>query len=239
MVDLIPSATHPTGNRASAGDFIQHPRSAFPPLELYESDVVWSFHPSPDSTSPSPPYIHQRRTHNRFSAAQSGLSAVLDDDGRRLVSSQSKIIPASTRSENVRVKFHQSAPVDIPVWPKKFRDNFNEITNTDDDLKRLDEVEEEEEEEEDWKMVPPHVIVARSHVTFSVFEGVGRTLKGRDLRRVRNAVFRKTGQVMSSGCTKQGRNLLLRFCPKMWGADRWTPHDFTFKPLIWLWIRYL
>ncbi|XP_020249476.1 early nodulin-20-like [Asparagus officinalis] len=29
--------------------------------------------------------------------------------------------------------------------------------------------------------------------TFSVLEGVGRTLKGRDLRRVRNAVWRKTG----------------------------------------------
>ncbi|CAA6656363.1 unnamed protein product [Spirodela intermedia] len=40
----------------------------------------------------------------------------------------------------------------------------------------------------------PHLIVARSHsTTFSVFEGVGRTLKGRDLRRVRNAVFQKTG----------------------------------------------
>ncbi|WKA07725.1 hypothetical protein VitviT2T_025509 [Vitis vinifera] len=42
-------------------------------------------------------------------------------------------------------------------------------------------------------MLPPHEIVARSHVmTFSVVEGVGRTLKGRDLRRVRNAVFQKT-----------------------------------------------
>lgn len=90
------------------------------------------------------------------------------------------------------MKFHQSAPVNIPVWPKKFHDNFNEINDGDGDLKRLDEMEEEKEGE-DEKMVPPHVIVARSHVTFSVFEGVGRTLKGRDLRRVRNAVFRKTG----------------------------------------------
>ncbi|XP_075492430.1 protein S40-2-like [Primulina tabacum] len=179
MVELIAGAT-----RSSSGDFLQQP-----PLELYESDVVWSFLSSPDSTSPSPPFMHDRRRHNRFSTPQSGLSAVLGNDHLRLFSSQSKIIPASPRSENVQVKFHQSAPVNIPVWPKQFHGNFNEINDGDGYLKRLDEVEEEEDE----KMVPPHVIVARSHVTFSVFEGVGRTLKGRDLRRVRNAVFRKTG----------------------------------------------
>ena len=51
-----------------------------------------------------------------------------------------------------------------------------------------------EHDDEEEEMVPPHVIVARSHVTnFSVFEGVGRTLKGRDLRRVRNDVLQKTG----------------------------------------------
>ncbi|KAL0304455.1 UNVERIFIED_CONTAM: hypothetical protein Sradi_6313600 [Sesamum radiatum] len=53
--------------------------------------------------------------------------------------------------------------------------------------------EDDGEVEGEEEMVPPHVIVARSHVTFSVFEGAGRTLKGRDLRRVRNAVFQKTG----------------------------------------------
>lgn len=61
-------------------------------------------------------------------------------------------------------------------------------------------LQEEEEEvgrhgdDEMEEMVPPHVIVARSHMTsFSVLEGAGRTLKGRDLRRVRNAVLQKTG----------------------------------------------
>ncbi|KAL0452386.1 UNVERIFIED_CONTAM: hypothetical protein Slati_1216700 [Sesamum latifolium] len=60
---------------------------------------------------------------------------------------------------------------------------------------RFDEVEDEDEEKEEEEMIPPHVIVARSHVTFSVFEGAGRTLKGRDLCRVRNAVFQKTGLI--------------------------------------------
>lgn len=50
----------------------------------------------------------------------------------------------------------------------------------------------------DEEMLPPHELVARgsevsARTTFSVLEGVGRTLKGRDLRQVRNAIWRKTG----------------------------------------------
>ncbi|CAI0407205.1 unnamed protein product [Linum tenue] len=48
-------------------------------------------------------------------------------------------------------------------------------------------------------MVPPHEYLAREYARgrksggASVFEGVGRTLKGRDLRRVRDAVWSQTG----------------------------------------------
>ena len=73
-----------------------------------------------------------------------------------------------------------------------------------------DSEEEEEEEEDDDEdndngygddydyKVPPHEIIARrlarSQISsFSVFEGVGRTLKGRDLSKVRNAILTKTG----------------------------------------------
>lgn len=50
----------------------------------------------------------------------------------------------------------------------------------------------------DNEILPPHELVARGSgvspkTTFSVLEGVGRTLKGRDLRQVRNAIWRKTG----------------------------------------------
>ncbi|KAM0917187.1 hypothetical protein ACQ4PT_009625 [Festuca glaucescens] len=57
----------------------------------------------------------------------------------------------------------------------------------------------EPDEDDDEEMLPPHEMVARSRArespmtTFSVLEGAGRTLKGRDLRQVRNAVWRKTG----------------------------------------------
>jgi hypothetical protein len=49
-------------------------------------------------------------------------------------------------------------------------------------------------------MLPPHEMVARASAggagpvaPFSMLEGAGRTLKGRDLRRVRDAVLRQTG----------------------------------------------
>ncbi|CAN4097183.1 unnamed protein product [Withania somnifera] len=46
--------------------------------------------------------------------------------------------------------------------------------------------------------MPPHEWLAkrlgrRQISSFSVCEGVGRTLKGRDLSRVRNAILTKTG----------------------------------------------
>ncbi|CAF2095668.1 hypothetical protein BRARA_E00992 [Brassica rapa] len=47
------------------------------------------------------------------------------------------------------------------------------------------------------EMVPPHVIVGRriqgGEMAFSVCTGSGRTLKGRDLSRVRNSVLKLTG----------------------------------------------
>ncbi|GFZ13137.1 senescence regulator [Actinidia rufa] len=42
--------------------------------------------------------------------------------------------------------------------------------------------------------IPPHEFLARTRMaSLSVHEGVGRTLKGRDLRSVRNAIWEKTG----------------------------------------------
>lgn len=61
---------------------------------------------------------------------------------------------------------------------------FDEIDDDDDDGERGD------------TMLPPHEMIASRQspmMTFSVLEGAGRTLKGRDLSQVRNAVLRKTG----------------------------------------------
>ncbi|KAF5960170.1 hypothetical protein HYC85_001379 [Camellia sinensis] len=173
---------------------LKQPDSDPNPFELHESDVVWSSSDSTDLHSHSPPTPSNSPPNllHQFHTEKSGLSAALSDDHHPLVRRKPALNPSlsaartilplrsevSTGSPAPR-KFRQSAPVNVPIWPKKVG-----VTN----LRRLDEVSEEEEE-----MVPPHVMVARSHVmTFSVFEGVGRTLKGRDLRRVRNAVFLKT-----------------------------------------------
>ncbi|KAL1192577.1 Protein S40-1 [Cardamine amara subsp. amara] len=59
------------------------------------------------------------------------------------------------------------------------------------------EEEEEYSDEGGRKMIPPHVIIGRriegGQMAFSVCTGNGRTLKGRDLSRVRNSVLRLTG----------------------------------------------
>ncbi|KAI3762366.1 hypothetical protein L1987_52795 [Smallanthus sonchifolius] len=167
-------------------------------FELHESDFFWcsssdvSEIPSPSNVSSSPPIPR----HNN-----SGLYAALSDDQHPLVRrkpamspSQSAATAARTippvslrRSSEHSPGYHQSAPVNVPVWPKNKTSSY---------LGQFDEVSDdvaEEEEEDEGEMVPPHEIVARSYVTFSVFEGAGRTLKGRDLCRVRNAVFQKTG----------------------------------------------
>lgn len=83
-----------------------------------------------------------------------------------------------------------SAPVNVPDW-NRFR--------------HQESVEAASESENEWgstnngdagEVVPPHLYLARTHgtgVASSVFEGVGRTLKGRDMRRVRDAVWSQTG----------------------------------------------
>ncbi|KAL0671181.1 hypothetical protein Bca4012_033885 [Brassica carinata] len=70
--------------------------------------------------------------------------------------------------------------------------------------RHVEKEEGEHSEEEEYsngrgEIVPPHVIVGRriqgegGQMAFSVCSGSGRTLKGRDLSRVRNSVLRLTG----------------------------------------------
>ncbi|XAR56696.1 hypothetical protein NMG60_11037272 [Bertholletia excelsa] len=111
----------------------------------------------------------------------------------------------------------QSAPVTIPDWskiyqksPKKGSKNISWINDGEGDSGGGDggrdellmrgswDSDEDDGEDSDGTMVPPHEWLARrlarSQISsFSVCEGAGRTLKGRDLSRVRNAVLTKTG----------------------------------------------
>ncbi|XP_010925173.1 protein S40-2-like [Elaeis guineensis] len=104
----------------------------------------------------------------------------------------------STREQHRR---KQSAPVVIPMagvgasrsWAPRcnYRDSYHNSEDVDDD------------DDDDFgsgsggERTPPHIIVARRTSTekmaFSVCVGKGRTLKGRDLYQVRNAILRMTG----------------------------------------------
>ncbi|XP_071905415.1 uncharacterized protein [Coffea arabica] len=123
----------------------------------------------------------------------------------------SRMIPKATSSNSGTEPkiIQQSAPVNIPDWSKIYGSSSKKPSNTvsrlddDDDHGNSDGVmynswDSDEEEEDDGSVVPPHEWIARklarSQITsFSVCEGVGRTLKGRDLSNVRNAVLTKTG----------------------------------------------
>ncbi|GMH12529.1 hypothetical protein Nepgr_014370 [Nepenthes gracilis] len=81
-----------------------------------------------------------------------------------------------------------SVPMNIPDWSKILRDEYkeNRRRNFDDD--------DDEEYRDSASCVPPHEFLARTRIaSLSVHEGIGRTLKGRDLSRVRNAIWEKTG----------------------------------------------
>jgi hypothetical protein len=64
---------------------------------------------------------------------------------------------------------------------------------------RADDSEEEEglRDDDGEVVVPPHVLLARRRAAFSMCSGQGRTLKGRDQRRVRDSVLRMTGFIES------------------------------------------
>lgn len=129
---------------------------------------------------------------------------------------------SSNSSQEIKA-LQQSSPVNIPNWSEIYRNNkqskipknvsrysnnnndYDFYHSVDDDEGEDDVVnnhngdsENENEEDEYDTKLPPHEIIARrlarSQISsFSVFEGVGRTLKGRDLSKMRNAILTKTG----------------------------------------------
>ncbi|KAK8700541.1 hypothetical protein V6N13_018935 [Hibiscus sabdariffa] len=138
-----------------------------------------------DSARPSS-YFFQKPS---ISSSASSSSSVTSTPSRLIPSipkpPQERVPIVASPSSSLGI-YHQSAPVNVPILVKVMRKN----RGLDDDL--------ELDVEEEGEMLPPHEIVARSLaqspvLACSVLEGVGRTLKGRDLRKVRNAIWRQTG----------------------------------------------
>ncbi|XP_075488429.1 protein S40-6-like [Primulina tabacum] len=102
-----------------------------------------------------------------------------------------------------------SAPMDIPDWSKIMKRKSNK--NLWDDASGSHDNDDDIDDYMGWKnrhglvdeddgneMVPPHEYLARRFAgtqiaSFSMCEGVGRTLKGRDLSKLRNSILTKTG----------------------------------------------
>ncbi|RAL41004.1 unnamed protein product [Cuscuta campestris] len=106
-------------------------------------------------------------------------------------------IPITKSSSKSRTA---SAPVHIPDWSRIYGgSSYSAVEGSVKSWGAGEEDEEEEEEEEEEEIEPPHEWLAKKYArdhkisSFSVCEGAGRTLKGRDISRVRNAVLTKTG----------------------------------------------
>ncbi|GER46490.1 hypothetical protein STAS_23536 [Striga asiatica] len=122
-----------------------------------------------------PPPLPDRRR------SPGGLSLAFEDGAG---GASSPRIVHQIRQESPRGRhLAASAPVDVPDWSKIYRvDSVESLPDWDDGV-------------DESELVPPHEYLARSRkmAANSVFEGVGRTLKGRDLSRVRDAVWSQTG----------------------------------------------
>ncbi|XP_057779126.1 protein S40-4-like [Salvia miltiorrhiza] len=76
----------------------------------------------------------------------------------------------------------KSLPVNIPDWSKILRGECRGRAG------------DEDADDEENERMPPHEYLARTRVaSLSVHEGIGRTLKGRDLSSLRNAIWKQTG----------------------------------------------
>ncbi|CAA2981730.1 Hypothetical predicted protein [Olea europaea subsp. europaea] len=130
---------------------------------------------------------------NHKASTSASLASSTSSSPASTSSSRIKIpsIPKRPASVTDKMRFyHQSAPVNVPILSAAMQRRRNEFLDV------VDDVEEVEEEEGNGEVVPPHEMVAAKHsplLACSVLEGAGRTLKGRDLRQVRNAVWRRTG----------------------------------------------
>ncbi|OAY38011.1 uncharacterized protein LOC110626022 [Manihot esculenta] len=144
-------------------------------FELDESDV----YNNSVATRSNSPEFHKAVQSSRLNKKSTATVATrLTDSGDRTAGTPS------------------SLPVNIPDWSKILKEEYRENRKT--DIHDDDDDVDGEDYFDGGARVPPHEFLARQMArtriaSFSVHEGVGRTLKGRDLSRVRNAIWEKTG----------------------------------------------
>ncbi|XP_042517031.1 uncharacterized protein LOC122091238 [Macadamia integrifolia] len=160
-------------------------------------------HPSPPIATTANGWSRNRRWSGRGRgrreerAAVGGLSMAFVDDSGKAQTSRRIVHQSRGGGGQDGLASHSgtghhmatSAPVTVPEWPKILR--VNSVESMHDSDYGLDDGNSER--------VPPHEYLAREYArtrkmtATSVLEGVGRTLKGRDMSRVRDAVWSQTG----------------------------------------------
>ncbi|KAI3793629.1 hypothetical protein L1987_36249 [Smallanthus sonchifolius] len=103
------------------------------------------------------------------------------------ISRRSKFPLKAHQQRKAPMSAAKSLPVNVPDWSKILRDEYELHDRREND-------DDDDDEDDDNDKLPPHEYLARTRIaSFSVHEGIGRTLKGRDLSRVRNAIWKQTG----------------------------------------------
>ncbi|KAI9123797.1 hypothetical protein K1719_005097 [Acacia pycnantha] len=161
--------------------------------EEFDEEEMWGLAEERDESSP--------KVMNKVSSKDSSGSS---SSAWHSPASARKIPRASSlTSHKFEASQGSSAPQNIPDWSKIYQKNVKRGSKIDGEGHEHDNgggggEEEEDGDEDEDHIIPPHEWLARKLArnqisSFSVCEGVGRTLKGRDLSKVRNAILSKTG----------------------------------------------
>ncbi|GKV16007.1 hypothetical protein SLEP1_g26719 [Rubroshorea leprosula] len=167
--------------------------------ENFEEEDMWSYAKEKEDSSPT-----LRKSKDYGGSSSSAWR----------VSTTPRIIPkvSNLTSHETKMAQQSSAPVKIPDWSKIYGkcatstngswvydgNGIGDSTGYEHGDYHHSDGGGDDDGDGDDDMVPPHEWLARKLArsqisSFSVCEGMGRTLKGRDLSRVRNAVLTKTG----------------------------------------------
>ncbi|CAN8269320.1 unnamed protein product [Cochlearia groenlandica] len=201
-IDISQAPLHSPSSSPSQHPPIRQIQRSKSGLKNVEASGILAALPEPSKIS----YLSHVFHHKPASLLSTSVSPTASSSSSPGGVSSSRTIPTAPKPSQERLpfttscvgggKYPQSAPVHVPLMSSAMMNRHKKEFKLTDVVD--DEELEDEEEGEGGGMVPPHEIVARSlakssYLSCSVLEGAGRTLKGRDLRQVRNAVFRKTG----------------------------------------------
>ncbi|KAG8634361.1 uncharacterized protein LOC110607681 [Manihot esculenta] len=186
-----------TGKGSTAGGYIKRSMKD----EDFEEEDVWSVMKDREDSSPE---MMVSKDYFLSSPSSSSSSAWRLPSAPRMIprANIANQLTAAATTHEVKIVEHSSAPVNIPDWSKIYGKNTRIHSSADDGEHPdnecyRDDVNDNDDGEGD-EMVPPHEWIARKLArsqisSSSVYEGIGRTLKGRDLSKVRNAILAKTG----------------------------------------------